>query len=78
MGAGGFMKKLLLIFIFVSNPVFAVIPPGDYTIVINPTPCLFFSGADCLAGDWGSDGAWNSSFTFGGNLPGTIGLSPTS
>ena len=44
------------------------IPDGDYRLVINVTPTTVFMGSTLSL--WGSDGAWNSSFTFGGNAPG--------
>ena len=46
----------------------AVIPPGDYEIIINTTATTttYYGG---VGFKFGKDGAWESSFTFGGNPP---------
>lgn len=50
---------------FLSFPTLAAIPDGDYVMVINNTPYS-------VGYQFGSDGAWNSSFTFS-CLPGSKG-----
>jgi hypothetical protein len=50
---------------FLSFPALAAIPDGDYVMVINNTPYS-------VGYQFGSDGAWNSSFTFS-CLPGAKG-----
>ena len=52
----------------VLQPVGAAsIPDGEYDLVILPTPISTFMGVEF--GDVGTDGDWNSTFSFG-NLPG--------
>lgn len=46
----------------------ATLPNGNYDLVIKTTPTFTYNGV--IYNDIGTDGAWNSSFTFGG-LPGT-------
>ena len=54
---------------FVPNTASAVVvPDGGYQIVINTTPTFttYYGG---VGFKFGKDGAWNSSFTFGGSPP---------
>ncbi|MDH5190300.1 MAG: hypothetical protein OEW89_03515 [Gammaproteobacteria bacterium] len=70
-------KTIFLSTLFASALISAsasaqIIPDGDYTIAINPTP--YYAGIPGIA-DVGTDGAWNSSFTFGAiPLPGASQL----